>query len=104
MAEARPSAGGHDIGTWCWHQRQSAPCRVVDRQDVGRGDLPRLAAGKDAVVRARSTELSAGEREPSVDHILHTAAAAKLLDAGGQPAPRADPVFGRSLCRTSSTR
>ena len=37
---------------------------------------------KDAVVRARSTELSTLESvEPSVDQILHTAAAAKLLDA-----------------------
>ncbi len=37
---------------------------------------------KDAVVRARSAELTTlASVEPSVDHILHTAAAAKLLDA-----------------------
>jgi superfamily II DNA or RNA helicase len=37
---------------------------------------------KDAVVRARSTELSTLESvEPTVDHVLHTAASAKLLDA-----------------------
>ena len=83
MAEARPAARGHDIGTWCWHQRQSAPCRVVDRQDMWGEDIYRVwLPAKDAVVRARSTELSALESvEPSIEHILHTAAAAKLLDA-----------------------
>jgi len=37
---------------------------------------------KDAVVRARSLDLAAlGSVQPTVEHILHTAAAAKLLDA-----------------------
>ncbi|MCD6733432.1 MAG: SNF2-related protein [Burkholderiaceae bacterium] len=83
MAEVLPAAGVHDIGTWCWHQRQSAPCRVVDRQDMWGEDIYRVwLPAKDAVVRARSTELSALESvEPSIEHILHTAAAAKLLDA-----------------------
>lgn len=83
MAEARPAARVHDVGTWCWHQRQSAPCRVVDRQDMWGEEIYRVwLPAKDAVVRARSTELSKLESvEPSVDHILHTAAAAKLLDA-----------------------
>lgn len=37
---------------------------------------------KDAIVRARAVELSPlAKFAPSVDHILHTAAAAKLLDA-----------------------
>ena len=42
MAEARPATRGHDIGTWCWHQRQSAPCRVVDRQDIWGEEIYRV--------------------------------------------------------------
>lgn len=75
--------GKFDVGDWCWHSRQASPCRVVDRQDVWgetayRVWLPR----KDAVVRARPQDI--GELSairPTAEHILHTAAAAKLLDA-----------------------
>lgn len=83
MAVARAVQRGHQIGTWCWHQRQSAPCRVVDRQDMWGEDVYRVwLPAKDAVVRARATELMALESvEPSADTVLHTAAAAKLLDA-----------------------
>lgn len=83
MSDARPSTGAYDIGTWCWHHRQSAPCRVVDRQDMWGEDIYRVwLPAKDAVVRARSPELRTLESvELSADHVLHTAAAAKLLDA-----------------------
>lgn len=73
----------HGVGEWCWHLRHATPCRVVDRQDVWgesayRVWLPR----KDAVVRARFQELAALDTfQPTVNEILHTAAAAKLLDA-----------------------
>jgi superfamily II DNA or RNA helicase len=83
MAEALSAQHVHQIGTWCWHQRQSAPCRVVDRQDLWGEDIYRVwLPVKDAVVRARATELRALESvEMSADTVLHTAAAAKLLDA-----------------------
>lgn len=73
----------YGIGAWCWHERHAAPCRVVDREEIWgetsyRVWLPR----KDAVVRARSDELGPLDAVlPTVDQILHTAAAAKLLDA-----------------------
>ena len=79
----KQTATGHGVGEWCWHLRHATPCRVVDRQDVWgetayRVWLPR----KDAVVRARSVELAALDTfQPTTNEILHTAAAAKLLDA-----------------------
>jgi superfamily II DNA or RNA helicase len=74
---------GFDVGRWCWHTRQSSPCRVVDRQDIWGELVYRVwLPAKDAVVRTRSVELTTLEGvAPSVDHVLHTAAAAKLLDA-----------------------
>ena len=83
MAESRPVGIEQAVGTWCWHRRQSTPCRVVDRQDVWGEVIYRVwLPTKDAVVRVRSTELSTLESvEPTVDHVLHAAAAAKLLDA-----------------------
>ncbi len=76
-------SGGFTVGAWCWYGRQSSPCRVVDRQDMWGEVVYRVwLPAKDAVVRARAAELSALDTfEPSVDRILHTAAAAKLLDA-----------------------
>ena len=58
-------------------------CRVVERQDVWGETLYRVwLPTKDAVVRARSQDLAALDSiQPTVEHILHTAAAAKLLDA-----------------------
>ncbi len=75
--------GGHGIGTWCWHERHAAPCRVVDREQIWGETAYRVwLPGKDAVVRARSRDLSPLDAvQPTVDQILHTAAAAKLLDA-----------------------
>lgn len=75
--------GGHDIGAWCWHERHAAPCRVVDREEIWGETAYRVwLPGKDAVVRARSRDLSPLDAvQPTVDQILHTAAAAKLLDA-----------------------
>lgn len=79
----RHADGGHSIGTWCWHQRHAAPCRVVDREEIWGETAYRVwLPGKDAVVRARSRDLSPLDAvQPTVEQILHTAAAAKLLDA-----------------------
>ena len=75
--------GGHGIGTWCWHERHAAPCRVVDREEIWGETAYRVwLPGKDAVVRARSGDLSPLDAvQPTVEHIIHTAAAAKLSDA-----------------------
>lgn len=75
--------GGHGIGVWCWHERHAAPCRVVDREEIWGETAYRVwLPGKDAVVRARSRDLSPLDAvQPTVGQILHTAAAAKLLDA-----------------------
>ena len=74
---------GFSIGDWCWHARQASPCRVIDRQDVWGNVTYRVwLPAKAAVVRARAQDL--GELStirPTVEQILHTAAAAKLLDA-----------------------
>lgn len=80
MTHGRPE---HGIGEWCWHDRHAAPCRVVDREEIWGETTYRIwLPGKDAVVRARASELKALDSvQPTVEHILHTAAAAKLLDA-----------------------
>ena len=77
------AAQDYGIGTWCWHERHAAPCRVVDREEMwGETSYRVWLPGKDAVVRARSRDLGPLDAvRPTVDHILHTAAAAKLLDA-----------------------
>ncbi len=77
------AGGGHGIGDWCWHERHAAPCRVVDREEIWGATAYRVwLPSKDAVVRARSSDLSAIDAVHStVNQILHTAAAAKLLDA-----------------------
>ncbi|MGJ7918223.1 DEAD/DEAH box helicase [Massilia sp. LXY-6] len=77
------AGSGFTIGDWCWFTRHSSPCRVVDRQDVWGEVAYRVwLPAKDAVVRARAVELASLESvRPSVEQILHTAAAAKLLDA-----------------------
>ena len=73
----------HEIGHWCWHARHAAPCRVVDRQDVWGETAYRVwLPAKDAVIRARAKDLlTLDSVRPTVEQILHTAAAAKLLDA-----------------------
>jgi len=74
---------GWTIGDWCWHARQASPCRVIDRQDVWGEVAYRVwLPAKDAVVRARAQDLvELTSVRPTVEQILHTAAAAKLLDA-----------------------
>lgn len=74
---------GHGIGDWCWHGRHATPCRVVDRQEVWGEIAYRVwLPAKDAVVRAHAGDLAPLDSvQPTVEHILHTAAAAKLLDA-----------------------
>ena len=71
------------VGDWCWHTRQAAPCRVIDRQEVWGETAYRVwLPAKDAVVRARAADVSAlAGIQTSVEQILHAAAAAKLLDA-----------------------
>ncbi|MGB3388597.1 MAG: helicase-related protein [Pseudaminobacter sp.] len=74
---------GHNVGDWCWHERHAGPSRVVERQDVWGETAYRVwLPAKDAIVRARARDLVALDSfQPTVEHILHTAAAAKLLDA-----------------------
>lgn len=74
---------GFGIGDWCWHARQASPCRVIDRQDVWGEVAYRVwLPAKDTVVRARAQDLGElSSVRPTVEQILHTAAAAKLLDA-----------------------
>lgn len=74
---------GFYVGDWCWFRRQASPCRVVERQDVWGEIAYRVwLPAKDAVVRARALDLASLESvRPSVEQILHTTAAAKLLDA-----------------------
>lgn len=71
------------IGDWCWYARHAAPCRVVDRQDLWGETAYRVwLPTKDAVVRALVADLARLDSiQPTVAHILHTASAAKLLDA-----------------------
>lgn len=76
-------ATGFGIGDWCWHARQASPCRVVDYQNLW-GELAYRIwlPNKDAVVRARPQDLAdLSSVQPTVEQILHTTAAAKLLDA-----------------------
>jgi superfamily II DNA or RNA helicase len=74
---------GFNIGDWCWFTRQASPCRVIERQEVWGESAYRVwLPGKDAVLRARAPELAPLESiRPTVEQILHTTAAAKLLDA-----------------------
>lgn len=77
------AALGYGVGDWCWHVRQATPCRVIDRQEVWGETAYRVwLPAREALVRVRAQELSSLESvRPTVDVILHTAAAAKLLDA-----------------------
>lgn len=74
---------GFDTGDWCWHTRQAAPCRVVERLALwGEAAYRVWLPGKDAVLRARAAELAAlSSVRPTVEQILHATAAAKLQDA-----------------------
>lgn len=77
------AGAGFTIGDWCWFTRQASPCRVIERQDLWGEVAYRVwLPAKDAVVRARAADLASLESvRPSVEQILHTTAAAKLLDA-----------------------
>ena len=83
MKDGIQSSIEHVVGDWCWHVRVASPCRVVDRQEVWGEIAYRVwLPTKDAVVRARSQDLAQlNSIQPTVSHILHTAAASKLLDA-----------------------
>ena len=71
------------VGKWCWHIRYAAQCRIVDSQDIlGATTFRVWLPTKNAVLRARAHELTTLDSfQPSVNHILYTAAATKLLDA-----------------------
>lgn len=71
------------IGEWCWYERHGAPCRVVECQGLWGETTYRVwLPTKDAVLRARAVDLFALDVIcPSLERVLHTAAAAKLLDA-----------------------
>ncbi len=75
--------GSFNVGDWCWLTRQAASCRVIDRQEVwGESTYRVWLPAKDAVMRARASDLAPLESvRPTVEEILHTTAAAKLLDA-----------------------
>ena len=73
----------YSVGDWCWHARQASPCRVVDRQNLWDELAYRIwLPNRDAVVRARPQDLAdLTSVQPTVEQILHTTAAARLLDA-----------------------
>ncbi|HKT30375.1 DEAD/DEAH box helicase [Dyella sp.] len=77
------ASSGFFVGDWCWFTRQASPCRVIECQDVWGESVYRIwLPAKNAVMRARASDLTVLETvRPSVDQILHTTAAAKLLDA-----------------------
>jgi superfamily II DNA or RNA helicase len=77
------SAPTFAVGDWCWLPRQGSACRVVDRLDAwGEASFRVWLPGKDAVVRAKWDELKQlDDLRPTVDQVLHAAAAAKLQDA-----------------------
>lgn len=75
------AGSGFPIGDWCWF-RQASSCRAIERRDVGRGRLSRVAAGQGCGGARPAADFSALESvRPSVEQILHTMAAARLLDA-----------------------
>jgi hypothetical protein len=71
------------VGDWCRHARHTTPCRIIDRQTVWGDMVFRVwLPTKDAIIRARVSDLSPlSSLFPTTEEILHTAAAAKLLDA-----------------------
>jgi hypothetical protein len=71
------------VGDWCWHTRHTTPRRIIDRQSIWNETVFRVwLPTKDAVIRARASDLAPlASLEPTENEILHTAAAAKLLDA-----------------------
>ena len=75
--------GAFKTGDWCWLTRQATSCQVIEHQDVWGESAYRVwLPAKDAVVRARTSDLAPLDSvRPSVEQILHTTAAAKLLDA-----------------------
>jgi superfamily II DNA or RNA helicase len=71
------------VGDWCRHTRHTTPCRIIDRQSIWNETVFRVwLPTKDAIIRARASDLAPlASLEPTENAILHTAAAAKLLDA-----------------------
>jgi len=71
------------VGDWCRHNRHTTPCRIIDRQSIWNETVFRVwLPTKDAIIRARESDLAPlATLRPTENEILHTAAAAKLLDA-----------------------
>ncbi|HSN74019.1 MAG TPA: DEAD/DEAH box helicase, partial [Anaerolineae bacterium] len=71
------------VGDWCRHNRHTTPCRIIDRQSIWNETMFRVwLPTKDAIIRARESDLAPlSSLQPTENEILHTAAAAKLLDA-----------------------
>ena len=71
------------VGDWVCHSRIKSCCRIIDRQSIWNETVFRVwLPTKDAVIRARASDLAPlSSLEPTENEILHTAAAAKLLDA-----------------------
>ena len=82
-ADGRPQAGSYGVGDWVCLIRIGVPCRIVDRQAIWGETVFRVwLPTKDAVIRAREADLAPlASLRPNAEQILHTAAAAKLLDA-----------------------
>ena len=80
---SRPQAGSYGVGDWVCHTQHRTPCRIIERQAIWGETVFRVwLPTKDAIVRARASDLAplSGLRLTTPE-ILHTAAAAKLLDA-----------------------
>ena len=94
------AGGGFTIGDWCWFTRQASPCRVIERQDVWGEIAYRVwLPAKDAVVRARASDLASLESvRPSVEQLLHTTAAARMP----MPAPTNARMRSRASMRTGA--
>jgi SNF2 family DNA or RNA helicase len=75
--------GSYGVGDWCLHTRHTTPCRIIDRQSIWNETVFRVwLPTKDAIIRARESDLAPlASLRPTENEVLHTAAAAKLLDA-----------------------
>lgn len=71
------------LGEWCWHVRHLSPCRIVDQNDLwGEISYRIWLPDKETIIRVRAKDLRPlGSVHPTVEHIQHASAAAKLLDA-----------------------
>lgn len=71
------------VGQWCWHARHATQCQIIETQDIWGSMAYRVWLPiKNAVVRALGQDLTSLDSvQLTVDQILYSAAATKLLDA-----------------------